>query len=320
MSTLPPTTDVRCPSATVARVGAFLDTASRFDVDALRRCFTSDAEWWVDTGPDRAVGDRRHVSNSHEVILHGRLPIAAKLERLQVLSTRLTGSYTLSATHVFGDAATAAVAASGVGMTRSGGPYRNNHLFVLDFEGELIAGVHEYCDTLYALKLLVRDERSRHSVAEPPAVPVVEARKASGAILLELVSAMGRGESARLMELCTPSASWWFDGAVDRGGPAAPVHAGASPPPARGRALLSARSAIIAAIPSLMDGDGLALVPQRLLEGDNWACVEVEGIGTTVKGRMYQNRYTWTATLQGGKVAALNEYLDTRHVRDTFAP
>jgi ketosteroid isomerase-like protein len=304
----------------VAPVGAFLDAVSRFDLDALSLCFTSDADWWVDTGPDRAVGDRRHVSTSRAMILHGRLPIEVKLERLEALSSRVTGSYSLSATQVFGDGAAAAVAASGAGVTHSGDAYRNNHLFVLDFEGELIAGVHEYCDTLYALKLLVPDEGTRHSVAEFPTAPVVAAQRPSGVTLLELVSAMRHGDSARVVELCTPDASWWFDGAVDRGGPAARVHAGASPPPARGRALLSARSAVIAAIPSLMDGDGLALVPQRLLEGDDWAIVEVEGVGTTVKGRTYQNRYTWTATLQGGKIAALNEYLDTRHVRDTFAP
>ena len=52
-------------------------------------------------------------------------------------------------------------------------------------------------------------------------------------------------------------------------------------------------------------------------EGDRVA-VEAESSAETLTGRAYSNQYHFLFTVRDGKIAAVKEYMDTEHARQTF--
>lgn len=54
-------------------------------------------------------------------------------------------------------------------------------------------------------------------------------------------------------------------------------------------------------------------------EGDKVAA-EVESDGVHTSGRRYQNKYHFLFTVQGGRVTAVKEYMDTLHLFDLISP
>ncbi|MEU5388539.1 nuclear transport factor 2 family protein [Kitasatospora cineracea] len=63
----------------------------------------------------------------------------------------------------------------------------------------------------------------------------------------------------------------------------------------------------------------VALVGTPIAEGDR-VVAEWTSRGTTVHGRRYDNRCLGVFTVRDGRIAAVREYTDTRHVAETLFP
>ncbi|GAB3908994.1 nuclear transport factor 2 family protein [Larkinella knui] len=57
---------------------------------------------------------------------------------------------------------------------------------------------------------------------------------------------------------------------------------------------------------------------RRIIGDGDYVVVEAVGANTTPEGKLYNNRYCWVCFLREGKLRAINEYMDTELVTQTF--
>lgn len=56
----------------------------------------------------------------------------------------------------------------------------------------------------------------------------------------------------------------------------------------------------------------------RIMADGDYVVVEALGDNMTPDGKIYNNRYCWVCRLEEGKLRAINEYMDTELVTNTF--
>ncbi|CCH01102.1 hypothetical protein FAES_3093 [Fibrella aestuarina BUZ 2] len=56
----------------------------------------------------------------------------------------------------------------------------------------------------------------------------------------------------------------------------------------------------------------------RIMADGDYVVVEATGNNSTPDGKIYDNRYCWVCHIEGGKLRAINEYMDTELVSNTF--
>lgn len=56
----------------------------------------------------------------------------------------------------------------------------------------------------------------------------------------------------------------------------------------------------------------------RVMADGDYVVVEASGDNRTPDGKIYNNRYCWVCRIEAGKLRAINEYMDTELVTNTF--
>ena len=59
-------------------------------------------------------------------------------------------------------------------------------------------------------------------------------------------------------------------------------------------------------------------IATRIMADGDYVVVEARGDNTTPDGKIYNNRYCWVCRIEDGKLRAVNEYMDTELVTNTF--
>ena len=112
------------------------------------------------------------------------------------------------------------------------------------------------------------------------------------------------GQAQAALDLLADDCTYWLAGKPG-GNPSAGLHS----------------KAVMAEIFSLMaqhmNGPLRMEVIGTVAEGDKVA-VEVRSRGELRNGRLYENEYHVLMTIEGGKIAAAREYMDTLHVKDIW--
>ena len=117
----------------------------------------------------------------------------------------------------------------------------------------------------------------------------------------------GTGDTQAILDTMTDDVRYWILG--DR-----------AITPSAGDHSKSGMKRIFDAMSERMTGPLRFTAHSMIAEGDQVALV-AESYGTLKNGRVYNNHYHLRLTLRDGKIAAVREYLDTRHVYDTwYAP
>ncbi len=65
---------------------------------------------------------------------------------------------------------------------------------------------------------------------------------------------------------------------------------------------------------------GITVTPTLMTAEDDRVSMEATSYGPLKNGRVYQNEYHFMHVVNGGKLAAVREYLDTEHVTEIFGP
>ena len=65
---------------------------------------------------------------------------------------------------------------------------------------------------------------------------------------------------------------------------------------------------------------GIEVTPSLLTAEEDRVSMEATSYGALKNGRLYQNQYHFMHIVQGGKLRAVREYLDTEHVTEIFGP
>lgn len=119
----------------------------------------------------------------------------------------------------------------------------------------------------------------------------------------QFLDAFSRSDVDGVLGLMTDDATWWTAGRI------------------KGMSGTASKEIFAKGLPALLSAckDGrLVITPVAMTaEGDRVA-VEAESSATTTTGRDYRNQYHFLFTMRGGKVAAVKEYMDTEHARQTF--
>ena len=132
----------------------------------------------------------------------------------------------------------------------------------------------------------------------------IDANKAIASRFCELFTA---GEMQAAVDLMTDDARYWILGRRDI-------------VPSAGEHSKSGMKRIFDAIVERTEGPRSLTVKSMIAEGDQVA-LEAESHMRLTNGRVYNNLYHMRLTIQGGKITAVREYLDTQHVYDTwYAP
>jgi uncharacterized protein len=126
----------------------------------------------------------------------------------------------------------------------------------------------------------------------------IEANKAVCAQLFERFSA---GDIAGVMDLMADDATWWLPGKPGQ----LPVVG------TRNKAQIAK---LFHAMASQLEGPLKMTVKSAIGEGDQVA-MEVESLGHLKNGRTYNQEYHFRMVVQGGRISAVREYLDTLHVQ-----
>lgn len=129
----------------------------------------------------------------------------------------------------------------------------------------------------------------------------IETNKRVVAQFCELLSA---GKTAAALDLMTDDVNYWILG--DR-----------TVIPSAGDHSKSGMKRIFDAMDERMSGPFQFVAKSMIAEGDQVA-LEAESHGSLKNGRVYNNLYHLRLTLRDGKIASVREYLDTRHVYDTW--
>lgn len=279
----------------------------------------SECPWWVDTGWDRALGifDRGSMGEGqHPWPLHGEIPIAEKFEILESISAQWPNRIRQTVYNNFADDHRAVVEVDSYGVHSSGAVYRNRHAYVIDVENDKIVRVRDYLDTEHEVDIYSDVHVDRRSEAPELKKPTISPRSSDEEIAVAFADALDAADGEGLFGLCSEEATWWADTGTDR-------EAGE-----RDRLNVDEYS-VIGTVPiecrrinvphlKTVFSDGWQFTLLRLTSGQGHVAVEAVGDGRRPKGTRYQNRYCIVLRIDGGKIAKVREYADTRHIFDVF--
>ncbi|MBB3042684.1 nuclear transport factor 2 family protein [Nocardioides soli] len=299
----------------------------RNDAAGVRRWFAPDGTWWVDTGTDRAAGDPDvDPGPDRPWPLHGLMPAQEKCDLLASVPERFPGGVRQLVRRSFAGRDVAVLEVEGDGLFLGERPYRNRYCFVMSVADGLVTGLREYLDTAHSAAVFDGRNLDRRSVAPPPDRDVLRDLGPSShpaeRLAAEFLASLEAADGDRLLAVCTPEATWWADGGRLRtAGPEAPADPDADLVVV-GRVPVTARAPRIGGLRTTFP-DGLALRAYRVVVDDAYdesglVAVEVRGQGGHRDGGTYQNRYVFVLRAEGGRLAEIREYCDTRHAFDVY--
>ncbi|WP_433605672.1 nuclear transport factor 2 family protein [Dactylosporangium sp. CA-139114] len=137
---------------------------------------------------------------------------------------------------------------------------------------------------------------------------------------MEFISALDQGSLGGLGRLCAPGATWWVDTGPDRlgGDPRRAPH-GSGRFPLHGLMAMDRKLALMREQGPGMFPSGCRQIPRRVVVGDDWCVIEVDGHGVHANGRTYANRYGFVFDVdERGAITSVREYLDTMHAQDVI--
>jgi ketosteroid isomerase-like protein len=307
--------------AVAQRLMAALDAN---DAEGVRRCFAPDGTWWVDTGLDRAAGVFEvDPGDDRPWPLHGLMAARAKCDLLRSVPERFPGGVRQHVRRAFAGGGVAVLEVEGDGLFLGERPYRNRYAFVLTVHDGAVSSLREYLDTAHSAAVFDGRNMGRRSVAPEPVADVLTAPAGAGERLAaDFLGALEAADGDRLLALCTPGATWWADGGrVRTAGPEAPADPDAELVVV-GRVPVTARAPRIGGLRTTFPA-GLRLRAHRVVTDDEFVhtglvAVEVQGHGVHRGGATYQNRYVFVLRTEGGRLAEVREYCDTRHAFDVY--
>jgi len=297
------------------------------DADGVRRWFTDDGTWWVDTGLDR-------VSGRHDVDpgadrpwpLHGLMDAQEKCDLLRGVPERFPGGIRQEVRRAFAGGDIAVVEVAGDGLFLGERPYRNRYCFVMETRGDRVSSLREYLDTAHSAAVFDGRDLDRRSTVDMPAGEGEAPTSPAAAVATRFLAALSAADGDALLATCTPDATWWADGGrVRTAGPEAPVETDPELVVV-GRVPVTTRAVRIARFRETYP-EGLRLVAHRITVDDEVAtsglvAAEVYGDGVHRNGHRYQNRYVFVLRLEAGdgtpRIAEIREYCDTRHAFDVY--
>ena len=313
------------PTTPLKVATAFMSALDANDAEAVRRCFSPGATWWVDTGWDRAAGDlHRDPGPDRPYPLHGLMDAAAKAEMLTSLPERFPGGCRQHVRRSFAGGAVAILEVEGDGLYRGVRPYRNCYCFIIEVRDGLVFGVREYLDTAHSASVFDGRNLERRSEAPEPTVDVLDGRSdlsSAEHVSAAFLAALNNADPAALFAACTPEATWWHDGGRERtAGPGGPVEEEAALVLV-GKVPVSVRGLRISRFRQTYP-NGFKLRAHRITADDAYAgsgliAVEATGHGERAGG-LYQNRYAFVLRVESGLIAEIREYCDTRHAFDIY--
>jgi len=125
-------------------------------------------------------------------------------------------------------------------------------------------------------------------------------------VVTELFARLSAGDVAGALELLTDDATWWIAGELEGG-----VGAGEHTKEQIGRLLVHMGRRLTSGLRMTVHG--------LVAEGDRVAA-EVSSNGELTNGKVYRNQYHFLVRLSAGRITAVREYLDTKHVEATWSP
>jgi ketosteroid isomerase-like protein len=129
----------------------------------------------------------------------------------------------------------------------------------------------------------------------------IQTNKAVAARLFDRFSA---GDVPGVLALMSDDATWWLPGKPGQ-------------LPVVGTRTKAQIQRLFENMTGALDGPLKMTVKSAIAEGDEVA-LEVESLGHLKNGRIYNQHYHFRVVVQGGKIAAVREYLDTLHVQETW--
>lgn len=111
-----------------------------------------------------------------------------------------------------------------------------------------------------------------------------------------------RGDVHAVLDAMSDDATWWTAGRL------------------KGMSGTASKDIFGKGLPNLLAAckGGIVITPTAMTaEGDRVA-VEADSKAETLTGREYQNQYHFLFEVREGKIAAVKEYMDTEHARQTF--
>ncbi len=124
-------------------------------------------------------------------------------------------------------------------------------------------------------------------------------------VVTEFFARFSAGNLAGALELLGDDATWWIAGELE-GGFAVGEHTKEQ-------------------IAQLLRGmgrqlaNGLRMTVHGLVAEGEKVAAEVSSYGELRNGKIYRNQYHFVLTVRGGRITAVREYLDTKHVEATWA-
>lgn len=111
-----------------------------------------------------------------------------------------------------------------------------------------------------------------------------------------------RGDVNAVLDAMSDDATWWTAGSI------------------KGMSGTASKDIFGAGLPNLLAAckGGIVITPTAMTAEGNRVAVEAESKAETVTGRAYQNQYHFLFEVREGKIAAVKEYMDTEHARQTF--
>lgn len=123
------------------------------------------------------------------------------------------------------------------------------------------------------------------------------------AIVADFFETFSKGDVPGVIDRMHDDGSWWVSGAITG-------MSGTYPKATLAGLLDGARA--------LYREGALRITPTSMTAEDDRVAVEATSFATMEDGRVYANSYHFLVTLRDGKVAAVREYMDTIHARETF--
>ncbi|MDP3857054.1 MAG: nuclear transport factor 2 family protein [Stagnimonas sp.] len=120
-------------------------------------------------------------------------------------------------------------------------------------------------------------------------------------VCTRLFERFSAGDVPGVLDLMADDATWWLPGKPGQ-------------LPVVGTRTKAQIAKLFHAMESQLEGPLKMTVKGAIAEGDQVA-MEVESLGRLRNGRTYNQEYHFRITVQGGKIAAVREYLDTLHVQ-----
>ncbi|WP_433222093.1 nuclear transport factor 2 family protein [Dactylosporangium sp. CS-047395] len=134
---------------------------------------------------------------------------------------------------------------------------------------------------------------------------------------MAFIGALDQGALGGLQRLCAPDATWWVDTGPDRRAGLAPAGSGRFP--LHGLMAMDAKLALMRELGPGAFPTGCRQIPRRIVAGDDWCVIEVDGDGLHASGKRYANRYGFVFDVDGrGAITSVREYLDTWHAQDVI--